>query len=215
MLCLSDFQLSSLLFSKMVPRCMRKGYGSVTLATGKKVLDPDLCVCMALQLLADLCGNDVSFWPISAWPMSFLCHCLWSSVFSLTKPHWSSLADWLLSSCGHHRHSWGSASSSTQPLDNLTLCPSPSQAPLQTHRLSPQWHSKHALTQRHEGPSRSYPRYTKTSIIQEKQTLVLPLQIMVPNQVSSDVTPTGWGSTTFEASSFQSANRSKPTSDSP
>lgn len=61
MLCLSDFQLSSLLFSKMVPRCMRKGYGSVTLATGKKVLDPDLCVYMALQLLADLGGNDVSF----------------------------------------------------------------------------------------------------------------------------------------------------------
>lgn len=158
----SDFRLSSLLFSEKVPRCMRKGYGRGTLAAGKKVLDPDLCVYMALRLLVGLCSNDFSFWRISTWSVSFLCHCLWSGL----QPDQDTLvlpADWLLSSCGHHRRSWSSASSSTQPLDNLTLCPPPSQAPLQTHRLLPQWHSRHAPSQRYVEPSRSSPPYTETS----------------------------------------------------
>lgn len=38
MLCLSDIQLFLLLLWKMAPRWVRKGYGSVPLAAGKKVL---------------------------------------------------------------------------------------------------------------------------------------------------------------------------------
>lgn len=102
MFCLSDFQLSSPLLYKMVSRLMRKEYGSVTLAAGKKILGPDLCVYMALWVTAGLCGNKVSFWLISMWSMSLLCHCLWWGL----QPDQAIvvlLDDWLLTSYRHHR----------------------------------------------------------------------------------------------------------------
>lgn len=200
--CLSDFHLSSPLLYKMVPRLMRKGDGSATLAPGKKVLGPDLCVYMALRVPVGLCGNDVSFWLISPESAS-LCHHLWLGL----QPDQATavlLADWLPTLVGitdlaevlphfppnpqtiwlfaPHHHRAPRRPTSSQLSDVPDMLP-----------LRVMWELL--------GPTHGTP---KPAVTRDNWTQVLSLHITLPNQVPSDVTPTGWGRATLGVSFLQS-----------